>query len=349
MKRIVAMICVMLLLCGCNMHGAEKGPAPTVPAISVPSTELPLQTQPVARPSTAAPSTDAPALPTDAPPDVAPPESTPPELETSLAVPAWTGEKPKICIDPGHYGGANQITGEQSCGYSEGDFTLRVALRLQEILMEKYGIEACLTRATGTISLHGYTNAELDGGHLELRPGVAAEQDCDFFFSIHTNANLPDANGYPQTLQPIGITKTVVLANLLCCEDPKWLAVANEVGMRVSAVNVEMGFAEDRPFQCGVPGQIPEWSDAWNDSLTLPGAVLCRHGSSGDYYGVLRGAASYGIPGVIVEHGFHTVAQMRSAAMNGDLAERWAEADADGIAAGLGIQPINGKESNEHD
>ena len=346
MKRTVAIIFAMLLFCGCTGPAVGDLSQPTAPAISPLPTEQPSSAKPAEFHSTTNPPTDAPELPTDAPElsTDAPTEPTSLDLETSETVPDWTCIKPKICIDPGHYGGANVITGEQSYGYAEGDFTLRVALYLRDILMEKYGIEACLTRTTGTISLHGYTNAELDGAHLELRPGMAAEQDCDFFFSIHTNANLPGANGYPQTLQPIGITKTIVLANLICCEDTKWLAVANEVGMRVSAVNVAEGFAEDRPFQCGVSGQIPEWSDDWNDSLTLPGAVLCRHGSSGDYYGVLRGAADYGIPGVIVEHGFHTVAQMRSAAMNGDLAQRWAEADADGIAAGLGIQPINGKE-----
>lgn len=41
-------------------------------------------------------------------------------------------------------------------------------------------------------------------------------------------------------------------------------------------------------------------------------------------------AAAVGVPGLIIEHGFHTVAAMRRAAMQGDLAAQWAEGDAAG-------------------
>lgn len=247
---------------------------------------------------------------------------------------------PKICIDPGHYEGGNQIYGEKSYGYAEGDFTLQVAIELQKILLEKYGIESCITRSARVINLPGYTIEDMGSVGLESRVEVAMEQDCDFLFSIHTNANLPDANQYPTLLQPIQITKTIVLVNAICCDDATWISVANEVGKNLSKVNVEEGFAEDRPFLAGKPGSVPEWTDAWNDSLTATGAVLCRHGERGDYYGLLRCAAENGLPAVIVEHGFHTVPEMRNVAMNGDLAQRWAEADADGIALGLGITPI---------
>lgn len=256
-------------------------------------------------------------------------------------VSSWNRRLPKICIDPGHYYGVNTVTGEKSYGYVEGDFTLQVALNLQRILLEKYGIESFLTRETGTIDLHGYSDYELDSMYLELRGAVAKEQDCDFFLSIHTNANLPNANDYPPLLQPKQITKTIVLANELCCQDETWIAVANAIGENVSTVNVEEGIAEERPFIKAEAGNIPDWSDWWNDSLTQPGAVLRRLGEHGDYYGVLRGANKQGIPGIIVEHGFHSVPEMRYAASYGDLAMRWAEADADGIAEGLGISPKN--------
>ena len=51
-----------------------------------------------------------------------------------------------------------------------------------------------------------------------------------------------------------------------------------------------------------------------------------------------RGAASAGVPGVIIEHGLHTIPEVRKAAQ-GDLALKWAEADAYGIAWGLGFVP----------
>lgn len=37
-----------------------------------------------------------------------------------------------------------------------------------------------------------------------------------------------------------------------------------------------------------------------------PGRVSTRRGKHGDYYGVLRGAAAVGVPGLILEHSFHT-------------------------------------------
>ena len=52
------------------------------------------------------------------------------------------------------------------------------------------------------------------------------------------------------------------------------------------------------------------------------------------------GAASVGVPGLIVEYAFHTVAAVRQAAMQGDLAHRWAEADAAGLAEGWGFQNL---------
>ena len=52
---------------------------------------------------------------------------------------------------------------------------------------------------------------------------------------------------------------------------------------------------------------------------------------------MLRGASNVGVPGIIIEHGFHTVEDVRRAAMNDNLLEDWAEADAYGIAYGLGL------------
>ena len=41
---------------------------------------------------------------------------------------------------------------------------------------------------------------------------------------------------------------------------------------------------------------------------------------------------------MIIEHGFHTVPKMREAAVGGELKERWARADAEGIAEGFGLK-----------
>ena len=58
---------------------------------------------------------------------------------------------------------------------------------------------------------------------------------------------------------------------------------------------------------------------------------------NGNYYGVLRGASNVKVPGMIIEHGFHTVEEVRRLAMEEDLTQKWAEADAYGIAKGFGL------------
>lgn len=68
---------------------------------------------------------------------------------------------------------------------------------------------------------------------------------------------------------------------------------------------------------------------------------MCRHGNHGQYYGVLRGAEEAGIPGIIIEHGYHTVPEMRNAAKNGDLKSKWADADAEGIASAIGFHKLS--------
>lgn len=53
---------------------------------------------------------------------------------------------------------------------------------------------------------------------------------------------------------------------------------------------------------------------------------------------MLRGAADVGVPGMIIEHGFHTVPKMRELAVQGELAVQWAQADAYGIGEGFGMK-----------
>ncbi len=77
---------------------------------------------------------------------------------------------------------------------------------------------------------------------------------------------------------------------------------------------------------------------SYNDQTDVEGTVCRRSGEHGDYYGVLRGAANVGVPGMIIEHGFHTVPEMRQMAAAGELAGAWARADAEGIAEGFGFE-----------
>lgn len=241
-----------------------------------------------------------------------------------------------VCIDPGHYLHSSELTGEELYGYGEGLFMLRLGLALRDVLRQDYGIAVTMTRETDDITLGGYTNGELDNAHLSLR-GTFAE-GADLFISLHTNANQDDVNGSPTCNQPVGINKTIVFVNRTALASETAMAQANAVGSRVTDVNEALGLSTAGRFEQRRADAIAAWSDAFNDSLDTPGTVCYRDGENhNDYYGVLRGAASVNVPGIIVEHGFHTVAAVRQAAMQGDLARRWAEADAAGIAEGWGF------------
>lgn len=246
----------------------------------------------------------------------------------------------KICIDPGHYAGKNEVPGADSYGYAEGNFTLQIALQLQERLENDYGIAVSMTRNSGSISMGGYTDASLDSGHISLRGAYAAEQGCNLFVSIHTNANEDNANGAGTFRQPIALDKPLIIANDLVLASETLCEVSNAIGKNLAQVSYQLGISSHENFTPVSAGKAIEWTTAFNDSTKEQGTVVCRHGTHGQYYGVLRGAQEAGIPGMIIEHGYHTVPQMREVAMQGDLKNTWANADAEGIAQGFGFQKL---------
>lgn len=245
-----------------------------------------------------------------------------------------------ICIDPGHYVGANQMYGEESYGYAEGDATLTIGLFLQQYLKDSYGIDSCMTRTGGNISLGGYTNSALDSRHLSLRGVYAGETGSDLFVSLHTNANEDNANGYPTCSQPISMNKPILILNTTACASLEAIEIANKIGSNLAEVSFAQGISAADYFHCVIPSEITQWTDSYNDGTDLPGTVFCRLDEDGnDYYGILRGANSVCVPGIIIEHGMHTVPEVRRAAMGGDLLMHWAMADACGIAEGFGFVP----------
>lgn len=247
-----------------------------------------------------------------------------------------------ICIDPGHYAGQNAVPVDQA-SYAEGDFTLELALELKRILKESCGITAYLTRESGSVSIGGYTDGGLDSGHISLRGEYA--EGSDLFLSLHTNANLDHANGYPTYEQLIEIMKPIVIMNTAACENETALAVGNAVGIHLADASYELGIAMPDKFRRAERAEdIVPWTDAWNDGVDHPGTLCRRLGEHGDYYGVLRGAANAGVPGMIIEHGFHTVPKMREEAVFGELKLRWARADAEGIVEGFGFRMSESEE-----
>ena len=245
-----------------------------------------------------------------------------------------------ICLDPGHYTGRNQVEGDLSYGYAEGDFLLDLGLELRTVLKEKYGIDVYMTRHTEHITIQGYTDLRLDSGHISLRGKRAAYRDSDMFVSLHTNANSDDAHGYETCMQPLGMNKPMVLVNTLGCVDPTAIAVSNSAGVNLAKANYALGTSSVEEFVTVEPGAVEEWTGKKNDALDEPGTVYYRHkkDEETDYYGVLRGSALVKKPGILIEHGFHTVAEMRKEAMEGDLKTIWANIDAYAIAYGFGFE-----------
>lgn len=244
-----------------------------------------------------------------------------------------------VCIDPGHYAGQNVMDdGENS--YAEGDFTLELSEELKKILEGTYGVTVSMTRKSGNISIGGYTDGELDGSYISLRGEYSL--GSDLFLSLHTNANQEGANGYGTISQPIEIMKPVVIANALARESQYALDVGNAVGTHLADAGCRLGIAIPGKFQKAEgAGDIVSWTDEFNDSLETAGTICYRLGDDGqDYYGVLRGANDVGVPGLIIEHGFHTVPEMRKLAAEGVLQKQWAEADAVGIAEGLALEKL---------
>ena len=247
-----------------------------------------------------------------------------------------------VCIDPGHYGGWNRISFNDGSSYSEGDITLQIALELKRILADEYGIECVMTRETPDINIDGYVNDALDNGKISLR-GMKAE-GCDFFISLHTNANLNYANGYETLYQPVSLNRPIIILNKVAINSEEAIRVANKVGTSITnALKKEKLTSVDIFKEIDESSMMTEWTDSLNDSLNTPGTLFYRQSNSGDgqdYYGVLRGAANVGVPGIIVEHSFHTVLEVREALLNGNLTKILAEADAKGIAEGFGVTKI---------
>ncbi len=66
--------------------------------------------------------------------------------------------------------------------------------------------------------------------------------------------------------------------------------------------------------------------------------VTTREGKNGEYYGVLRGAASVGTPGIILEHSFHTQTRSTRWLMAESNLEALARAQAQVIARHFGLE-----------
>lgn len=67
------------------------------------------------------------------------------------------------------------------------------------------------------------------------------------------------------------------------------------------------------------------------------GRIATRKGNHGDYYGVIRGAAAVGTPGLILEHSFHTNTRATNWLLDENNLDKLARAEAEVIAGYYGV------------
>jgi N-acetylmuramoyl-L-alanine amidase len=125
-----------------------------------------------AAPLPSRPPTTAAATPPAAPGPVAPP-STNLRGRFSLSRQLGLGIS-RVVIDPGHGG---HDPGAIANGVTEAELVLDVALRLEQLLLKRPGVEVVLTRRTNVFV------------PLEERTSLANREGADLFLSIHANAS----------------------------------------------------------------------------------------------------------------------------------------------------------------
>lgn len=126
----------------------------------------------------------------------------------------------------------------------------------------------------------------------------AASEGCDLFITDHTNA------------VGCGINNAIDYPAAYCAIDGK----ADGIGMALAqCVEVIMETSQEARIEH-------------------------RRGQNGDYYGVLRGATAVGTPGLILEHSFHTNAEIVRWLMDDKNLDRLARAEADTIALYYNIE-----------
>ena len=166
-----------------------------------------------------------------------------------------------------------------------------------------------------TWKLHNYLKTELiargfsvivtrtsQAPDLDLYQRGKKSKGCDLFLSIHSNAS---SNANADTA-------------MACC-------MINDTTTMIDDISVSLG---------------RQLADAVTSAMTgkSKGTVWRRVGASKkDYYGVLRGAKDVGVPGILMEHGYHTNLANTQFLMKDANLKKLAKIEADIIAKYFGV------------
>lgn len=234
------------------------------------------------------------AMPTDA--VVEEEEYTEADESTEQEVTDEVNSKPlagkKICIDPGHSGpDCNRCPAIPE--YAESAVMWELALLLKKHL-EDLGAEVILTRL----------NRDVD---MALVARGMAATGCDMFISLHSNAV---ANGMNETVDYVAVYHLTSDAMAVC--DDLSAEMAKVIAPAIAEVmEVKQGYK--------VLTRLAS-SDRNGDGVL-----------NDNYYAVLHGARMVDVPGLILEHSFHTNTEVVKWLLNDANLDKLAKADAEAI------------------
>ena len=201
----------------------------------------------------------------------------------------------KVCIDAGHVGKYNRSPGVPE--YYESEVMWKLS-QLQAKYFEQAGIEVVHTRQ------HINEDKSLfNRGYASL--------GCDLFISNHTNAvgsGMNESVDYP------------VVYHLV--EDV--YVIADDISKKI-AIHLAPAIASTMGTkQAGKIATRLASSDRNNDGIM-----------NDNYYGVLHGARTARVPGIIIEHSFHTNTRITRWLLNDTNLDALARADVEAIAEQL--------------
>ena len=181
-----------------------------------------------------------------------------------------------VCLDPGH----DEVSpGAQSHGYGEEDLVLEIAKYCREEL-EKEGVTVVMTREDMSCpaGLSSSDHPQNEGICLKKRVDIARDNNADIFVSLHLNASdAQSANG-----------AEVYYAN------KNFRPELSEEGKDLAQA------IQDELVDAGLTDRGIKVQDSTDKENIYP------DGSRKDRLAVIRRCKEYGIPGVLVEHGFIT-------------------------------------------
>lgn len=211
----------------------------------------------------------------------------------------------KIMLDAGHDGKYNRSPAVKA--YYESDFTFKFVNMLKEELAA-YGIKADTTRKD-------------QGEKLDLFARGKAAAGYDLFISIHSNATgsgVNDTVDYPVAITMVNDNKVTIDEESKAVGE-KLVKVVGEVMQTTQAARTWTRKSENDRDGNGIKDD--------------------------EYYGVLNGAKQAGVPGIILEHSFHTNTRVTNWLLNDDNLRAMAAAEAAALAVHYGVSKKDDQEA----